>query len=288
MTTEQIDYVAIGHICHDLVPGGRVMGGAVAYGASVAHALGCRAAVLTSAAATDQWQYALPEVTVAQVVSPTTTTFENIYQGGSRQQTIHAVAGRLRAADVPPAWRRVAIAHLAPIANEVDVDVVDLFSNSLIGLSPQGWMRRWDEAGQVYAVDWADAERLLPLAAATFVSEEDLPQPCDVEQYAALAPLLVQTAGAAGCIVYWHGEQRHFAAPVTAVVDPTGAGDTFAAAYLVRLLQTGGDPWEAARFANIIAAECVAWQGIPAKMAAVRARLAQSQSHHHSSTGEGA
>lgn len=274
MSTEQIDYVAIGHICHDLVPGGRLMGGAAAYSASVAHALGCRAAIFTSAAAIDQWQVVLPEVAVAQKVSSATTTFENVYQDGVRQQTIHAVAGPLRPAEVPPAWRRVAIAHLAPIANEVDAQLIDLFSNSLVGLSPQGWMRRWDSDGRVYAVDWDDAERLLPLAAATFISEEDLPRTSDIEHYATQAPLLIQTAGSAGCTVYCHGEQRRFPAPTTRPGDPTGAGDIFAAAYLVRLLQTGGDPWESARFANLVAAESVGRQGIPAKMAAIRTHIA--------------
>ena len=46
-----VDYLAIGHICYDLLPGGRAVGGAAAYGASVAEALGCRAGIVTSAAA---------------------------------------------------------------------------------------------------------------------------------------------------------------------------------------------------------------------------------------------
>ncbi|MEZ4518430.1 MAG: hypothetical protein R3C44_16950 [Chloroflexota bacterium] len=146
---EQIDYLAIGHICYDLTSTGRIMGGSAAYAASVAQTLGCRTAVLTSAAAEDQWQAALPDATVRQVNSPATTCFENVYNGGDRQQTIHAVAGPLAAGDVPKAWQRAAIVHLAPIANEVDPALIDRFSNSLVGLSPQGWMRRWDENGHV-------------------------------------------------------------------------------------------------------------------------------------------
>jgi sugar/nucleoside kinase (ribokinase family) len=271
--SEQTDYVAIGHICYDLVPEGRVMGGSAAYAASVADALGCRSAVLTSAAVEDSWQADLPQVAVTQIDSPATTCFENVYSDGNRQQTIHAVAGTLVKADVPQAWLRAAIVHLAPIANEVDPALIDNFSNSLVGLSPQGWMRRWDADGRVYAVEWADAERLLPVAAATFISEEDVSHPGDVERYASMSPLLVQTAGAAGCTVFCHGEQRHFPAPETQLVDPTGAGDCFAAAYLVRLLQTGCDPWESARFANAVAARTVAWRGIDAKMRAIRAAV---------------
>ncbi|MEZ4518429.1 MAG: PfkB family carbohydrate kinase [Chloroflexota bacterium] len=130
----------------------------------------------------------------------------------------------------------------------------------------------------MYAVEWEDAERLLPLAAATFVSEEDLLEASDLEQFADLAPLLIQTAGAAGCTVYCHGECREFPAPATPLVDPTGAGDIFAAAYLVRLLQTSGDPWESARFANTIAAASVAHRGIKAKIQAIQDQLVLNQS----------
>lgn len=270
---EQIDYLAIGHICHDLTAEGLVMGGSAAYATSVAHALGCRSAVLTSSAAEDTWRQELPGIEVRRVVAPQTTLFENVYRGEARHQVVHAVAGRLTKEDLPDAWRRAAIVHLAPIANEVDPDLIDLFSNSLVGLTPQGWMRRWDATGRVYAADWPDAERLLPLAAVTFISEEDLPHAADVERFAALAPLLVRTAGAAGCTVYWNGEERSFPAVATPLVDPTGAGDCFAAAYLVRLLQTGGDPWESARFANVLAAQTIGQRGIPAKVRAIREQL---------------
>jgi sugar/nucleoside kinase (ribokinase family) len=48
-------------------------------------------------------------------------------------------------------------------------------------------------------------------------------------------------------------------------VDPTGAGDIFAAAFFTRLLKTR-DPWEAARFATLLASYSVSrvgLQGIP-------------------------
>jgi sugar/nucleoside kinase (ribokinase family) len=48
---------------------------------------------------------------------------------------------------------------------------------------------------------------------------------------------------------------------VVTEVDPTGAGDVFAAAFFVRLLNTR-DPWEAARFANRMAAISVTRPGV--------------------------
>jgi sugar/nucleoside kinase (ribokinase family) len=53
-------------------------------------------------------------------------------------------------------------------------------------------------------------------------------------------------------------------------IDATGAGDTFAPAYFVRLYQTGGNPWEAARFPNEIAALSVEHSGVAAKVTAVQ------------------
>ena len=50
-------------------------------------------------------------------------------------------------------------------------------------------------------------------------------------------------------------------------VDPTGAGDVFAAAYLIRYHETG-DPYEAAQFANLVASfsvEAPGTEGIPTR-----------------------
>ncbi len=266
---ERPDYLAVGHICYDLVSNSKVMGGAAAYATATADVLGCRAAALTSSAARDEWSDQLPHVAVERLVAPRTTLFENVYEPGGRVQTVHAVAGWLAAESLPEAWSRSSIVHLAPIANEVDASMITRFSNGLVGVSPQGWMRRWDEAGRVYAVPWEEAAVTLPLAAVTFLSREDLVTPADLDQYCQYANLLVLTDGAAGCTVYWQNDVRQFPAPATVPLESTGAGDIFAAAFLVRLRQTDGDPWAAAEFANAIAARSVTQQGFAAKMAAI-------------------
>lgn len=265
-----IDYLAIGHVCHDLVAGGRVVGGAAAYGASIAQALGCRTGIVTSASPEDEWQRVFPGITVHQTLSATTTVFENVYTPMGRAQTIHAVAERLTADDIPRQWSRSPMVHIGPIANEVDPGLVRLFSNSTVGVGPQGWMRRWDEAGRVYQVAWNSAADVLPFAAVTFVSLEDLIDPAMLDAYARLSTILVVTDAQNGCTVHFHNEERVFAAPEVNAADTTGAGDIFAAAYLVRLHQTDGNLWEAAEFANRIAACSVTRRGLPAKIEAIR------------------
>lgn len=273
-----VDFLAIGHMCHDLVEGGRVAGGAATYGASTAQALGCRAGVVTSAAPADNWGAAFPDLLIHQIDAPATTVFENVYTPAGRVQTIHSVAGPLTAVDVPPPWTRAPIVQIGPIANEVDPALIHLFSASVVGVCPQGWMRRWDDAGRVRQVAWEGAAEVLPLAAATFVSQEDLPDAATLAHFRRLAPLLIVTAGPAGCTVYCRDEERSFPAPPVAQLDATGAGDVFAAAYLLRLFQTDGNIWEAAEFANRIAAASVTRCGLPAKAAIIR-RLIDGMTH---------
>lgn len=271
-----VDFLAIGHICYDLVPGGRVAGGAAAYGASAAQVLGCRSGVVTSAAAGDTWQETFPDLVVHQIIAPATTVFENVYTAGGRQQTIHAVAGRLTREHVPAAWTRAPMIHIGPVAGEVDPAIIRLFSDSVVGVGPQGWMRRWDEDGRIYQVDWERAVEVLPLAAVTVLSTEDLADAAMLEQYRQLSPLLVVTEGARGCTVYCRAEERHFPAHAVEAVEETGAGDIFAAAYLVRFYQTDGNPWDAADFANRVAACSVTRRGLPAKMDAIRHLLVET------------
>jgi spoIIIJ-associated protein len=86
-----------------------------------------------------------------------------------------------------------------------------------------------------------------------------------IEHLAHLGRLVVVTEGAAGCRLFWNGDSRRFRAPQMQEVDATGAGDIFATAFFVRLLNTR-DPWEAARFAVNLAAHSVtrpSLSGIP-------------------------
>ncbi|UCG25006.1 MAG: carbohydrate kinase family protein, partial [Chloroflexota bacterium] len=110
-----------------------------------------------------------------------------------------------------------------------------------------------------------DAATVVPLAAAVVTSPEDLPEPGYLDRLREWSPLVVLTHGKDGCTVYSRDEERHFGAPAVNEVNPTGAGDIFATAFFVRLHQTNGNPWEAALFANQIAARSVAEDDLSAK-----------------------
>lgn len=265
-----IDYLAIGHITQDIVSDGRVTGGTVAYSGSVAALLGCQTAVLSSAAPDFDWQAALPAAEVVSLPAAETTTFQNIYGENGRIQYLHSRAQAITAAHVPAAWQRPAIVHLAPLANELEPDIVDLFSHSLIGVTLQGWLRHWDENGRVYPYAWPAVTQILPQASAVILSIEDLPDESLLQEYCKLARLLVLTQGADGCTVFLGDNWQQIPAPTVADVETTGAGDVFAAAFFVRLQQTNGNPWEAARFANELAALSVTQWGLAAKIEAIK------------------
>ena len=258
---EPVDYLVIGHVAHDLTPTGPRLGGTAAYSALTARALGMRVGVVTANGPETSLDV-LSDILVVSASSPQSTTFENIYSEGGRRQVLHHQAVPLSLDNVPDPWKRTSIIHLGPIAQEVGAVLPDSFSPSLLGLTPQGWMRTWDESGHVRRVGWKSAEQALGQAGAVVVSIEDVDGDEErIEFMAAHTRVLAVTEAAAGSRLYWHGDQRRFRAPEMYEVDATGAGDIFAAAFFIRLLTTQ-DPWEAARFATQLSACSVTRKGL--------------------------
>jgi hypothetical protein len=274
-----VEYLVIGHITKDVSPLGASLGGTVAYAGLTAHALGLRIGAVTSAdAALDLGP--LAALDLARQPSDRTTTFENHYTPGGREQTLRALASPLGASSVPQEWTAPRIAHLGPVAGEVDPSLAEMFPNSLVGLTPQGWMRAWDETGRVHPAPWTTAAPVLALADAVVVSLEDLGNDDGAaEAMARACRILAVTDGPRGARIFADGQARQLPAPPVEEVDPTGAGDVFAAAFFARLAQTG-DPWEAGRAANFLAAASVTRRGIagaptPDEVSAALAPVAQ-------------
>ena len=282
------NFLVVGHITRDvLAEGGFVQGGTVTYAAIAAARLGAQPAILTRAAPDFPLTPALDGIPIERLPAATTTTFENRYLNGHRQQIVHTVAPALGVADVPTAWRQIAIVLLGPVAQEVDPDLATAFAGRpalnlappLVGVVPQGWMRRWNEDGEVSRQPWHSAAAVLAGASVLILSDEDLGDDrAALALYRRLCPLVVLTQGARGCQV-WQGEQMTPVPPRPArEVDPTGAGDVFAAAFLIRLAATG-NPLRAARFANVAASFSVegpATHAIPS-LAQVETWLAQHE-----------
>jgi sugar/nucleoside kinase (ribokinase family) len=163
---------------------------------------------------------------------------------------------------IPQVWRSAPIVHLAPIADEVDPSLAEKLSGSLLGVTPQGWMRSWNEKGQVFAKPWGNSEQVLRHAGAVVLSVEDVNRDLElIEDMAHHTRILCLTEAEAGSVLHWNGDRRRFRPLEMKEVDATGAGDIYAAAFFVRLYHTR-DPWEAARFATQLAARSVVRVGL--------------------------
>jgi sugar/nucleoside kinase (ribokinase family) len=242
-----------------------VLGGTATYAALTARNMGARVGVHTSAAYEPGLIETLRRVYVARVPAEFTTCFVNEYQNGKRRQTIESVAEKLTYEQILPEWRNPPIVHLGPLNQEIDAALVNRFPRSLIGVTPQGWMREWDEDGLVHAVDWAEAERVLPKADVVVISEDDVPARSIIDGWASQARMLVVTLGDRGCDVYraQGSETYHSAAFKSATeLDPTGAGDVFAAAFMWHLHSSKGDWHTAADWANCVASFVVEKRGV--------------------------
>ncbi|HRQ22024.1 MAG TPA: PfkB family carbohydrate kinase [Anaerolineales bacterium] len=258
---QPVDYLAVGHAAVDLTPQGKQLGGTVSYSALTARALGMRVGIVTSAGRDASLQ-ALDGVQIFNVPTETSTTFENVKIENGRRQTLHHRAALISFDHIPQVWRDAPIVHLAPIAQEVNAAMAGQFPSSFVGVTPQGWMRGWDEHGRVEAKVWENSEQVLGQAGGVVLSVEDVRRDLEqVERMAHHTRLLCLTEGESGAVLYWNGDRRRFRSPAIEEADATGAGDIFAAAFFVRLYQTR-DPWEAARFATSLAAYSVARAGL--------------------------
>ena len=269
------DLLAVGHVAGDVTPVGHTLGGAVVFGAITAAAMGLNPAIVTSAAPDVEPGLALEGIQVHVVPSSATTTFENVYGSGTRTQHIRAVAGPITLSDVPDGWTRAPMVFLAPLARELGCDFAAGFPASTVVASLQGWLRRWDASGLVSPRPW-DGRELLPHVDAAVVSEQDSRDDESISRWADSARVLIVTRGSEGARLHHRRAWHDVPAFPAREADPTGAGDVFAAAYLVRFHETG-DPVESATFASCAASfsvEAAGVGGIPNR-AQVGERLAQ-------------
>jgi len=282
-----IDFLAIGHITHDRTPDGFRLGGTVSYAAVTALRLGWRPGILTSGSpdglglggdgnvpgmtATNVMAppgSPLDGVAIHLLPSPVSTTFTNTYRDGRRTQVLEALAEPISPEELPPAWNNVPVVLLGPLVREVPPSWTTRFPGALVGVSPQGWMRQWDAAGHVSPAPWENAAEFLHRADVVVISREDVGgDETYIATLARQARLLVVTDGWHGAMLYRAGIKYHIPPRPTREVDPTGAGDVFITAFLIRLAETG-DPLTAARFASVVASmsvEAVGIAGIPTR-----------------------
>lgn len=263
---EPIDYLVIGHITQDVSPdGGLTPGGTVAYAALTAAALGDRPGIVTNVGPGAELG-PLRDVACAAAASPDSSVFRNVYGSAGRVQRLVSAAAPIAPSTIPPAWHGARVVHLGPVANEIDPSIVEhpvIAGAGFVGVTPQGWMRRWDSEGVVSRRAWEGYAGLGDAVDAVVFSEEDVDlDERMIREIASVFPITVVTRGRRGARLFVRGE-----APADVhvrgrdEVDPTGAGDVFSAVFF-SLVSRGVAPPRAAAAAAELAASSVERPGL--------------------------
>lgn len=243
------DFVAIGHFTIDKMPWDYALGGSVIYGALAVARAGLRAGVLTRGNIDDlpravrrDLETVSGEVELIIQSSRATTTFTNREVVDRRVQTLHAWGGEIDLSGLPPEWRGVQTLHIAPVAQELDPRGLSRLAPGYLGVTPQGWIRRW--ASKLPSQVSHEPLHLNPDLAARFnamvVSSEELTalrEPFDVVSKRGLA---VITRGRRGATAIDRGRVTEIRGYHGERVDTTGAGDVFAA--ILFALRGRGEP----------------------------------------------
>jgi sugar/nucleoside kinase (ribokinase family) len=273
------DFVAVGHLTVDELSGGLRPGGSALYAGLFAHHQGLRVGLLTSVGPDFPFEVIPPEIEVVSVPAARTTRFALRYGPEGRRLTLRARAAPLGPEDLPSRFAAARLAYLCPVADEVAPTLARAFPESAVGVGAQGWCRTWDQEGTVRMRPWPDPGPVLSRALALFLSSDDVAgwEAIALELYQDV-PLGALTFAERGAVLFVSGERHVVPAAPATEVEPTGAGDVFAAAFLVRYDATG-DPWDAAGYAAVAGAltvEAPGVAGVPtAERLAARWRVAQ-------------
>src|SRR5215510_2473291 len=260
------DFVAVGHVTLDHFGTDVRPGGAALFAAVTAHRLGLSAGILTSHADDFPLDLVPPQIEVVTVDSPNTTVFEHRMDGSHRAMRRPIAARSLTPADVPDDWRDARLVLLAPVLDDVDPAMADVFADATLAAAGQGWLRAADRDGEVRSRRWSPPRTLLGRLQGLFLSDEDvLGQEAQMLEWLQRLPVGVVTAGAAGALLYVNGERYEVRPRPARELDATGAGDVFAAAFLIGY-HFDGDPWQAAAVATCAASlsvEGAGWSTVP-------------------------
>jgi sugar/nucleoside kinase (ribokinase family) len=258
------DYVVVGHISADIQPDGSVvLGGTALYSALVAAKLGWRTGILTRGRygfaidGLDVPELAIKDDRIQVVVEEAEwpTFFVNDYSSGRRIQHVPRWAGPIDLRGMPPSWRSARVMHLGPVAQEIDVRQMAGINPRFLGITPQGWMRDWPRGsgGRVKPVHLRLPREFISTVDGIVVNDEEWVYARDSVDAVGRSGYGIVTLGSGGAQAFTPA--GHFTVPAfpLPVVDLTGAGDVFSAAFFYRISEPGVTTEDALRFANAAA-----------------------------------
>lgn len=248
-----IEFCAVGHVSLDLIDSKVQAGGSALFGAKLASELGYKSAAVT-ASAVDFPFSDYSDIEWSIQFSNHTTKYGLEYIDEHRSLKLIQRADQITESSIRKSLRNAKVVMLAPIIDEINPDLVSLFSTEWIGLTPQGWFRRFDAEGKMSSAEsfFSQLPKKIKLIV---VSSEDMPaESKGWEWIKNSAEVAVCTMGKEGYILNYDSIEKKYS-PIEVVKEknPTGCGDVFATAALI-LLSRGMDPVKACELAGQAAA----------------------------------
>jgi len=259
------DIVTGGHLSIDYIRPPRVnafkkaIGGSPAYVSFAARKLGARVGVISKVGEDFPKAYvsmlkrsAVDLFGLEMVQNSRTTSFALEYYTESRRLSLKSRAPPITLEDVQLEFEAKAI-HVAPIASEISSEVVDALRKKadVLSLDPQGFLRKFNAKGRTSPKKW-NADEVLELVD---VYKSSLPEIRAVAGKSNLKVMMkrvadyglkivIVTLGAKGAAFLFDKTFHHIPSiPPKRLIDPTGAGDVFAGAFLAEYARKKDPLW---------------------------------------------
>ena len=258
------DLVTVGHFAIDLITSPKIaspqpsLGGPPTYTSIAAAKLGAKVSVISKVGDDFQSKYlkwlkanGVDLSGLKQVKGAVTTRFILTYKNGQRKLQLKNCAPPISTQDIPDSLQTKAL-HIAPIANEIQNEVIPKLRGltEILSLDPQGFVRTFDEKGNMHLKKWWNANKALTqidiyksssheIKMVTRLKELPLAMR-EIRDYG--AKIVLVTRGMRGTTILVDDKFYHIPACKPRVFqDPTGAGDAFIGAFLAEYMQ-GKEP----------------------------------------------
>jgi len=260
------DVAAVGHFSVDsiILPSRphafMMLGGSVTYVSLVAKRLEASASVISKVGGDFPeaylWWLREEGIDISGVVkreAEQSTRFELEYSSDLSTRILHLKgrASPLILADLPSQARAKAL-HVAPIDGEISYEVMEELKKraDVLSLDPQGLLRTFDEAGNVYCCTPMDRHLLSLLNVYKSTLDEIIALTGESDIKPALKAIhdfgvdtVIVTMGAKGAVLSVAGSAYNIPVCTSAPVDPTGAGDVFIGGFLTEYIRAKDSLW---------------------------------------------
>jgi len=253
------DLVTVGHFAIDTILSRKIslpkatLGGPPSYVSVAAAKLGAKVSVISKVGDDFPNEYLewlqnndVDLSGLKRVSNASTTRFVLEYKNWERKLRLEACAPPISPTDIPNSLRAEAV-HVAPIADEISRRVVTKLRGSatVLSLDPQGFVRSFDEKGNVGLKRWKEPEILAQVDVFKSAVEEikavteaqDLKSAMkEIADYG--TRIVIVTGGMKGSTLFF--DRQFYSIPPCkskTVVDPTGAGDAFIGAFLAEYVR---------------------------------------------------